>query len=110
MKTKTRWMWVHYGTRPVKAKVFWSRNGLAVTQVGREEFRLTHVMTGNCILPTLLGQLRLKGAVKVARVVAPLYPWNRLSFHHIINHASALAKRCDGALVKAGLATKKRTT
>lgn len=105
-KTKTRWMWVHYGTEPVKAKVFWSRNGLAVTRVGKEELSLTHVMTGNRILPTLVSQLGVKGAIKVARVVAPLYPWSRLSFHTIINKAKAMGKRSSAVLVKAGLAQK----
>lgn len=100
---KTRWMWVHYGTEPVKAKVFWSRNGLAVTQVDDEEFSLTHVKTGNRIGPSLIGQLPLAEVLKVARVLAPLYQWKTLSFHNIVTRAATMKRRCEKALRKAGL-------
>lgn len=102
-KTKKRWMWVHYGLKPAKAEVFWSRNGLAVTRVGDDEFSLTHVMTGNRIAPRFLSTKPLPEVVAIARVLAPLYDWRGLSFHQIIMGATAMAKRSASALKKAGL-------
>lgn len=103
MKTKIRTMWVHYGLRAVRARVFWSRNGLAVTRVGRDEYSLTHVMTGNRIGVNYIGTKPLHEVIKIARVLAPICDWKRLSFHCACSNAKAMKKRSDAALRKAGL-------
>jgi hypothetical protein len=104
-KTKRRTMWVACDTGPELAAVYWQRNGVAVTQIEGEQkgYRLTHVPSGWAFLGRMTRPLSLGAVIKMAQAIAPLYPWNRLSFGTVIARREAMVKRIAKELRRAGL-------